>query len=313
MLKRLFGLVIILVALLGAAIGGGLFIYGGETLDNVSREVVNLIDLTDRTLDNTRDGLVTTQASLADVNNSLDTVEATTRNLSRTISDTEPLINELNTLLTQEVPNSLDAVQQTLPNLISVAGTIDNTLETLSTFGFEQSFFGIPLAFDLGIEYDPEARFDESVAELGESIETIPGQLRALEGDLTTTADNLDDLSGNLSTLADDLGTINETITEFDTVLGGYIVIIDDAKAELARLEASLPAQLEMLKTALLIVAVYVGLTQLAPLYLGLELLLGKRNAPAAPVPSTSSSTDTAPVVTLDPEPIEPVEKSPEN
>lgn len=289
MLKRLIGLIIILVALLGAAIGGGLFMYGEQTIDNITREIATVIDLTDRTLENSRTGLVTTQASLAEVNTSLNTVEDTTRNLSRTVGDTQPLLIELNLLLTEEVPNSLDAVQQTLPNLISVAGTIDNTLLALSSFGFEQSFFGIPLAFDLGIEYDPEGRFDESVAELGASIETIPGQLRSLEDDLTTTTNNLDDLSGNLSTLADDLSNINESIAEFDAVLGGYILIIDDFQAELARLDAALPAQLELLKTGLLIVAIYVGLTQLAPLYLGFELLLGRRNSHTAVVQAETS------------------------
>ena len=304
MLKRLIGLIIILVALLGVAIGGGLFMYGGETIDNISREVATLIDLTSRTLDNTREGLVTTQASLAEVNSSLETVEETTRNLSRTVGDTQPLLIELNFLLTQEVPNSLDAVQQTLPNLISVAGTIDNTLLALSSFGFEQSFFGIPLAFDLGIEYDPEGRFDESVAELGESIETIPGQLRSLEEDLTITTANLDDLSTNLSTLADDLGNINKSVAEFDAVLGGYIVIIDDFKAELARLDTALPAQLELLKTGLLIVAIYAGLTQLAPLYLGFELLFGRRN-------SRGEATAMAPTA-VDNTAYEPTEKSPQ-
>ncbi len=290
MLKRLIGLIIILVALLGAVIGGGLFMYGGDTLDDISREIATIIDLTDRTLNNTREGLVTTQASLAEVNTSLDTVEDTTRNLSRTVGDTQPLLIELNLLLTQEVPNSLDAVQQTLPNLISVAGTIDNTLLALSSFGFEQSFFGIPLSFDLGIEYDPEGRFDESVAELGESIETIPGQLRSLEEDLTTTTANLDDLSANLSMLADDLNNINESIAEFDAVLGGYVIIIDDFKGELARLDTALPAQIELFKTGLLIVALYVGLMQLAPLYLGFELLLGRRDGNTAVVVQPADS-----------------------
>lgn len=302
MLKRLIGLIIILVAFGGLGLGAGLYIYGGQTLDSIGQEVVNIIDLTDRTLDNTREGLVNTQASLAEVNTTLDTVEDTTRDLSATIGDAEPLIDEVNQLITQEVPDSLDTVQETLPNLISVAGTIDNTLEALSNFGFDESFFGIPIQFDLGVEYDPEARFDDSVRELGETIEDIPGQLRELEDDLTTTSTNLNNLSADLSVLADDLGAINESLVEFDAVLAGYIVIIDDVKAELARLESSLPTQLELLRTGLLITAVYLALTQIAPLYLGLELMLGKRNnTPTAVVTETPpTSSDSAPPVLLD-------------
>jgi hypothetical protein len=280
MFKRLLGLIIIAVACLGIFIGYGMFRYGGEVLDNLVTEVVVAIDLLDRTIDTTKEGLVNTRASLAEVNNSLDTVETTTRNVSRTVADTQPLITQVNTLVTQEVPNSLDAVQQALPNLVNVAGTIDNTLMALSTFGFEQSFFGIPLAFDLGIEYNPDARLDTSIAVLGETIEDLPGQLRTIEGDLDNTSDNLDELSANLVVLADDLGKINESLAQFDAVLGGYIIILDDVKAELARLENSLPAQIEAVKMALLVVALYIGLTQLASLYLGAELLFGWRNVP---------------------------------
>jgi hypothetical protein len=280
MFKRLLGLIIIAVACLGIFIGYGMFRYGGEVLDNLVTEVVVAIDLLDRTIDTTKEGLVNTRASLAEVNNSLDTVETTTRNVSRTVADTQPLITQVNTLVTQEVPNSLDAVQQALPNLVNVAGTIDNTLMALSTFGFEQSFFGIPLAFDLGIEYNPDARLDTSIAVLGETIEDLPGQLRTIEGDLDNTSDNLDELSANLVVLADDLGKINESLAQFDAVLGGYIIILDDVKAELARLESSLPAQIEAVKMALLVVALYIGLTQLASLYLGAELLFGWRNVP---------------------------------
>jgi hypothetical protein len=211
----------------------------------------------------------------------------TTDSVAQTMADTRPLIANVSTVATQQVPDSLQAIQDALPAVIEVAGVIDRTLLGLSNFGFEQNLavpvplageIAIPLNFDLGIDYEPEIAFDEALGTLETSIEGVPDSLRTLQTDLDVANQNLDILSTNISTVADSLTGINQNIAALNPILDQYIGIIDQINNTLTNTLAQLQAQLNTIGLALAALFLFLGLTQLAPIYLGFELLTGQRD-----------------------------------
>jgi methyl-accepting chemotaxis protein len=273
--RRLLGIVVILTALFGVALSVGCTIYGQKAVETAADQLTNVIDLAQQNISTTNTALKLAQVTIGDVNNTLDTVEGTAAGLSKSVNDIDPLLVQIKEITTERIPESLQAVEETLPNIAEVAGTVDDTLTTLSNFGFSQNF---PLLgsidFTLGIDYDPETRFDESIKTMGASLEGLPEQLRDLQPELETTQANLEQISGDIENLASDLVAINENLAELPPLLDEYIDSLDSVDSQLDDANNLINGQLEMVKQGVLIVSIWFGLIQLAPLFIGWQMVI---------------------------------------
>ena len=277
MLGRVIAVFLLLVGIVGIGIAIVGVVFGYQVVDALGEALDETLALTSESLNTVTDTLVLTKKTVGQTGQAIGTVSDTTDSVAQLLADTQPLLDDVSQVTTVDVPNSLDAVQGAVPNLVAVAGTIDNTLETLSNFNFERTIFGIPLGFDLGIDYDPEAPFEESVAQIGTSLEGVPDNLRSLQVHLDTTNDNLATISDNLQTLTADLSTIESTVEEVGPLLDEYIRLVGQIESNIAETRADLDSQLQTVKTGIIILFVWFGLNQLVPLYLGADLITDGR------------------------------------
>jgi hypothetical protein len=282
MLRRLLGFFMLLIAIVGVilSIAGTYIVW--NMIDGLGDGIDQTLELTSQSLETVADSLMLTKTTVEDVTASVDTVEITTNNLSITISDTLPLLDQISVVATSDVPDSLEAVQETLPNVSAVAGSIDDTLRLLSAFSVNQTFLGSSFGFDLGIDYDPEQPFDESIDQIGSGLEGIPDRLRELEPFLEITNNNLATISQNIETLASDLGEINENIEDVQPLLDDYLDIVYQTQDMVNHTQGSFRAQLQPVKLIIMILFIWIGLTQVAPLYLGWGLFRDSFNDPDA-------------------------------
>ena len=277
-IRRILGLIIVLTGLFGVALSVGVVLYGNEAIDAGVVQAVSSLDLLDGNLATTEEVLLSLQGTLAETQLTLDTISKTAANGAESINDTIPLIDGIGDIATEQVPSSLDAVQATIPNIAEVAGTIDRTLFTLSQFGFEQNFFGLgTIDFDLGIDYNPEASFQSSIEDLGSSLEGIPDQLRSLDEEISATTANLETISGDVEQLAVNLEGINEEVGSFSPLIGEYVVTINQISDQLAGGKSQLEANGALAKQGIMVLAIWFGLVQLAPLAVGFGLLFAPR------------------------------------
>jgi hypothetical protein len=189
------------------------------------------------------------------------------------MSDTQPLLIQVTETATQRVPDSIESIQDALPDVAEAAGAIDDTLRILDSFALDRQVFGIPLQFDLGIDYQPSMTLDETVLTLGESLDGVPGDLRALESDLVLASDNLALIGNNVGTIADDLALISETVDQINPLLDQYIEIVEQTQGLIAEAQADLEEQLAVLQVAVTALFVWLGLIQIVPIYLGWTLV----------------------------------------
>ncbi|MDA0243895.1 MAG: hypothetical protein OT477_10810 [Chloroflexi bacterium] len=282
LIKRLLGIVVILTALLGMGLSGGIYWYGHQAIETAVAQSDGALATLGTTLQTTQDVLGVAKTSLNDVGTILGTVEGTTDNLAQTIRDTGPFLDQIDTIATEQVPNSLQTFNDVIPNIATVAGTVDNTLTILSGFGFERNLdYGLvklgTISFDLGIDYNPTVRFDESIRQLGASIEDLPDQLRTLDSHLAVTAENLEAISVDITTLGVNISDINETIGTTPALLDEYITTLTQIQDSISQTRLQITQQEANAKLVVTVLAVWFGLTQIAFLYLGTELLFNKR------------------------------------
>jgi len=274
--RRIIGLVLVLIGIGGVGLSIAGSIVGREIVDEISDNVLGNLELTSEGLTAVQDTLILAKDALIDVNIGLATVERTAVNLSIAISDTQPLVDQVSIIASDDLPNSIEAIEETMPGLIQVAGAIDSTLVTLNNFRIDENILGLRIQYDLGVDYDPDVPFDESVALLGESLEGLPDRLRSLDQSLQTSSSNLGIISEDVLQLSQDLNTINGRLAEVGPLLDEYIRIIQETNDRARFTRLSVQAQLEMIKSIVTIAAIWFGLNQLVPIYVGWEMLAGR-------------------------------------
>jgi len=282
-IRRILGLIILLTALVifGASLYAAYFV--GDALAELGVGIRDNLALAAQSLDTARDTLTLSRDTFGDVNGGLGTAVQATTNASRTINDSRPLIDNVGVVITQEVPEAVEGIQNALPNMIEVAGVIDTTLRTLSSIGIDRTInlpFGgsIPLQFDLGIDYAPAVPFDSTLRGFQASLDGLPESLRGLETDLQTTSGNLGALATDLQAASDNLAVINSRVGEVLPLIDQYLALADQAGAAIDRVDDNVAAQLDTLRLGSIALLVLLALSQLAPLYLGWELLTGRRD-----------------------------------
>jgi hypothetical protein len=277
MLSRLIAVVLLLVGIVGIGIAVAGALFGIQVVDSLGEDLDQTLELTSESLDTVNDTLLVTKQTVSQTGQAISTIGNTTDSVAQLLDDAQPLLDNVSMVVTENVPDSLEATQSAIPNLVEVASTVDNTLETLSSFQFERTILGVPIGFDLGIDYDPEAPFDESVAQIGTSLEGVPESLRGLQVPLANASNNLATVSDNLQTLSTDLAQIEGSVEEIEPLLDDYIGIVNQIQENITQTQTNIDNQLQMVKTGIIILFVWFGLNQLVPIYLGADLITDGR------------------------------------
>lgn len=276
--RRIIGLILVLIGIGGVGLSIAGTIVGRDIVDEIGDNVLGNLELTSEGLTAVQDTLILAKVALIDVNNGLETVERTAVSVSIAISDTQPLVDQVTLIASDDLPDSIEAIEAAVPGLVQVAGAIDRTLTTLNNFRIDETvpLVGFSIQFDLGIDYDPDIPFDESVALLGESLDGLPDRLRSLDQSLQTSSENLGTISEDVLQLSQDLNTINARLAEVDPLLDEYIRIVQDTNDRARFTRLSMQAQLELIKSIVTIAAIWFGLNQLVPIYVGWEMMAGR-------------------------------------
>jgi len=274
--RRIIGFLMIIVAILGLVIAGAGAFFANRAIDATVAGLNSVVNTLNSTVGTSTDSLRNVQATLTEVGATLDTVSLTASNAATTLVDTQPLLEQVTTLTTETLPASLDAVNVAVPNLAGIAGTIDTTLSRLSDFQLERQFLGQSFNFDLGINYNPTEPFDEAVLQVGESLQDVPDQLRALEGNLQTSITNIGAVGGNIDQLSANIDGINTTVQEFIPLLDQYIAVLDQTTGSLENARAQVNANLNTIKLVATGLLAWFALYQIVPLYVGYRMLSDK-------------------------------------
>ena len=277
--RNIIGVFFLVVGISGLALSVAGTLISRQIINDFGKAAENALLLTGESLETINDTLILTKQTLGDVSSGLDTVGVAAVSLSNAVDDTQPIMEQVTQVAARDVPDSLESVQGAIPDIAEAAGAIDDTLRILNAFQVERSIFGVPIQFDLGIDYDPEAPLSETVLELGQSLDGMPMGLRALEDDLNSANESMLVIADNVLTIAGDLERLNASVSELEPLVDEYIGLATETTDLIRQTRASLNQQLQTAKLISTLLFVWLGLSQIVPFYLASDLLRGTKEA----------------------------------
>jgi ABC-type transporter Mla subunit MlaD len=276
-LKRVVGIVILLIALSGVALCVLGLIYGPDLVDNLAVGLESQLDLAADTLDMLSDTLVLAKDTTSRLDGGLQTLNSSIDHASQALAEVRPLLTEVSQIVSEDVPEGLEAVEAAVPGLAQTAGIAEDLLITLSNLELEQKILGYPIRFDLGLDYSPDTTMAESITALGESLEGMGPKLRGLEVYVDIADGSLETIGEDLVTITGDLVTLNETLVTLDPLLDEYLEVVSNAQGAVAQTSQGISQYVDQIKLALKLALVWLALTQIAPIYVGWSLVAARR------------------------------------
>jgi methyl-accepting chemotaxis protein len=266
LLTRFVGFILVIGAILGLAFSIAGLVVVSRVERQVTARVLTGLDMLDRSLAATADGLSVADESLREAGDIVAATETATLGMSQTISDTIPLVNSVAALVGEDLPNSIGAAQTALDSAAASAKVVDDTLAVLAT-----------LAVLGGAEYAPPVPLHASIAQVSDSLDSLPASFSEMERGLNTTADNLARIETDVAGMADNIGQIDTSLAGAQSVIDQYQGVVRELQAELATIREGLPRWLHWLRWGISLTLVWLGIAQLGLLSQGLEMVVADR------------------------------------
>lgn len=263
MLRRLIGLILILAAISGLMIS----ILGLAAIWRVHPSLTqNLqagVDLISQTLETTAQGLTVTKDALTGSVETIGNLQATIETTASTISSTQPMLDEISRMMKSDLPNTIQATQQSLLTAQQSAQVIDGVLLTLS---------GIPL-IGSSIGYNPEVPLSDALGEVAQSLQGLPDSFAKMADSMKTTQSNVQTFEADLSVMAGSVGEIQTSVAEYEKVISGYQASLDQVQTRLDALSNNLPQIVRTVVIGLTVFLVWLAIAQIGLFTQGWELL----------------------------------------
>ena len=110
MLRRIIGFALLAVGVVGVILAIVGIIFGAQVVDGIGVTAKDSLALVSDTLNTTRATLEQTKATIQQAEAGLADVETTIRNVGDTVVEADPVVNQVLTMATTDVPDTLDAV-----------------------------------------------------------------------------------------------------------------------------------------------------------------------------------------------------------
>ena len=275
LMRRAIGIVIILVGL-GGLVGA---LYSLFTLrqaaDDLNQVVAEGVDYGIEALTVISKTLTIADQTVEDTAAVLDNVVKSSQSTAQALESIRPAIQELNSVVSMDLPASLEAIRNAMPGVEQASHIIDSTLRKLASFQWSTiiPIVNHELSFGLGIDYDPPVPLDVSVAQVNAALAGMPDQLEGVQADLQATNQSLGDTAIDVrqagesaEAISRDLHATSQALEESSDLVGRAIDQLEEAREEANH---KIHSGYRLLSGVL----IWLALSQIAPLYLGCTLL----------------------------------------
>jgi hypothetical protein len=270
-LGRVVGFTLIIAGVAGLIFCASGLVVLARLEQQVETALTEQLELVDRTLTATTEGLSVAETSLAAAREAVKAVEETMGGLSQTLNGTAPMLDAVTGLLGEQLPATIETTQGTLMAVADSAKIVDDILALVTSIPF------------LGLDvYNPDVPLTQGFTEVASSLDGIPDSLSLAQKGLVSTKDDLEKVESDFATMAQNIGAIATDLEGAQSVLAQYQGIVSDLQGVVASARQSLPMWLWMLQIGLSLVLVWLGVAQLALITQGWELIGRSRVSRAA-------------------------------
>ena len=214
----------------------------------LSRDVRSSISVSNAALDVIGETIETFDGVAAGTATSLDSTSDSVVSASATLDGAVSTLEDVADFLEGELPETLESVQTSMPAAIQAANAVDGTLRALSL---------------VGVDYDPDEPFGESLSRVNAALSTLPDEIRAQSESLRLLIPSAEQLAGDTEGLASSLQQVEESLAEFTSLTATYQATIDEAEATIATTSETIDLNIWMIRALILatgVLGVLVGI-----------------------------------------------------
>lgn len=268
-LKRFLSIVVGIALLLAGILGLILSIGGLLVLPQLERQAEDVaaeqIEVFDRALAVTLDGLITAETSVVQAREAVDALEGIMADVSQTIDETTPVVEVAADLLNEQLPSTIETTQDALASVATSAQLVDDILVVISS---------IPL---LGAEsYSPDVTLYQGFQDVSDSMDGIPELLLMAGQGLDASTGNLQDIEEGFAAMGRSIGETTTSLDSAQAVLEDYQQIVGELQGAVSYVRESLPGWLRAIRWGLTLTLIWLGIAQLGLMTQGWERL-GRR------------------------------------
>lgn len=192
--------------------------------------------------------------TLVGVEGGLETVQGSVGDAAVTLTQVARVADEMGEVATETIPESLDRLGETMPQLISTAGVVDGAMRALRF---------------VGVDYDPSEPLDDALRELDSQLAGIPAELRGQAEAFDEASDGVADFGYDALTIAEDVGVIQERMESSRQVIAGYTEAAEGALAVISGLQDRLEFQAAAARVTVLVLGIAIAVGQTVPIAFG--------------------------------------------
>ena len=261
-LNRIAGIALIIAGLAGLVFSVAGLVIVSRVEKDVLAAVTDTLNITDRALTATADGLVVANGSLSDARVTLNTVVTATGGFAKALTDTLPAMDSVTNLIGGELPTMLETTRDTLRNVAQNVKVLDKVIGGITS---------IPL---LGLDsLKPSSELGPGFEQVADNLKDIPDQLRNVSKDVKHASTNLQSMSRVIDVVSVNISNIGGSLKNAQGVVVQYQGVLKDLQGQLKLIRAGLPTWLTYARWGLWALLIWLGIAQLGLLTQGWELM----------------------------------------
>lgn len=260
MARKIIGYTFIVAAILGLifSLAGIVLVWTVRT--PLTKNLATSLELINTTLEATSSGLTVAGDTITGAVTDLGSIENTVQTAGKGIDDSVPLVETLSTLLSEDLPQAINATQTGLVTMQEAAGTLESSLRLITSIPF--------LPID---PYNPEVSLTDSLADVSQSLEAIPDSFSEMESTLNTTKGNLVMLTAQVNIIARNISELKNSLYEIQHIFDQYQEVISKLQEKLNSFQENLELGITITAWIFTIIFIWLGIAQVGLLTQGLE------------------------------------------
>lgn len=276
-LRRLLGILVMIAGILGLIISVAGLVGIWMVKPTMESYASSTITTLDSSIGTSKQVMKITGEALGATVDSVDALSAMLSTTATSVEDTQPVINQVNTIMGETLPASLSSATDSLKTAQEAAVVLDSAIKSLDSFRFVLSAVPLMGSFvETPTEaYNPEVPLADSLGALATELEGLPDTFADMSTNLDKADDNLVEIKSNLETMSGSVGQISKSLSEYEAMVTQSQSSMDNLSSLLANIQANLPSILNTAAAVISAFFVWLLIAQIVIFTQGWELFQG--------------------------------------
>jgi hypothetical protein len=276
-LRRILGIFVMIAGILGLLLSLGGLVAVWVAKPTLETSLGNTFVLLNENVTNSQNIMQITAEALGATVDSVDALSSMLGATASSVEDTNPLFAQLNTIMGETLPATLQSATESLNTAQQAAVVLDSTIVSLENFRAVIS--ATPLLGALVDQpaqpYNPEKPLADSLGELASNLEGLPDTFVEMAANLDAADSNLGTIQSNLTTMADSVKLISKSLSEYEAMVIQSQASMENLKTTLTGIQGRLNTILNWVAIVFTLFFLWLLAAQVVILSQGWELFQG--------------------------------------